>query len=273
MKSFYTIFFSCLISGTLTAQNLIDNWTFEQGLQLYCEDWYDGCGEELTVNCDTIANCFVAFQKESPSAIPEDLWSLRMRAGLGVEGRAETYITGQTGTQVYELRYWMKSPDWTSRVSLGTYEDGQFMESNFLEDDASEWAEYMFRDTLTTTSEDSIAVRLSAGFGDFCICTANFDLIQLTVVDTLTSTDEPDREEDHHLTVFPNPAGQWVHMNTIRPDTYVVSIYCSMGRLMHRSEHHTSDISLDIGTLQPGMYFYRVIADHRIIGQGRLIKE
>ena len=169
-------------------QNLISNWKFQDDtMAIKCQDWYDGCGNELTISCDTFLNCQVSFFNESPSVLPEDVWSLQLEAGFVSGWFAKTYITGQNGTQIYQLKNWMKSPNWTGSASLGTIAQNQFTASNTLSDTTSIWKQYSFIDTLTTLSSDTIAVRLSAGTGDFCVCTSYFDFIELTVTDTLTS--------------------------------------------------------------------------------------
>jgi len=80
-----------------TGQNLISNWKFQDDtMEIKCVDWYDGCGDELTISCDTLYNCQVRFYNQSPSALPEDVWSLQLFADMLQEGIAETYVTGQS---------------------------------------------------------------------------------------------------------------------------------------------------------------------------------
>ena len=265
------IFFSAVVCR---GQNLVDNWTFEEDLQLYCEDWYDGCGDELTNNCDTIPECFVAFENESPSIIPEDVWSLRIRAGLGVEGKAETFITGQSGTKVYELSYFMKSPNWNSRVLLGTYSDGKFTDSTTLDTTALQWTSFTLRDTLSTEAEDTIAIRLSAGYGDFCVCLAYFDLIRLQVLDTLTSTDAPHSRE-RQFTVYPNPAEEYLRIEVDEMGTgpYTIDVYDRRGQAVRRKSAQNPVIDMDISTLPTGLYFFILYSDKHYLGQGKFVVE
>ena len=246
-------------------------------MAIKCQDWYDACGNELTISCDTFLNCQVGFFNESPSVLPEDIWSLQLEAGFFSDGFAETYITGQSGTQIYQLEYWMKSPNWTGSASLGTGTQNQFTASHTLSDTTSTWKQYSFIDTLTTQTSDTIAVRLSAGTGDFCVCTSYFDFIVLTVTDTLTSIEGIAPFKKIDIKVYPNPSQERISFEIIdgQNENYWLTVHNSSGQLIKTIKTHTNTITFNHRDIESGLYYYQIqsITSLEIIGQGKFVIE
>ena len=125
-------------------QNLISNSSFETNGQLNCQSWYDACGFELTHQCDsTPPYCNGEFYQDAPAN--GETWCLKLTAGmLPGEGFAETYITGQSDTNIYQLDYWMKSPGWSGGASIGIISQNQFTASKTMSDTTSIWKKYTF---------------------------------------------------------------------------------------------------------------------------------
>ena len=259
INSLLMIFFA----STVTGQGLLSNWSFENNMQLNCQGWYDGCGNELTISCDTFSYCQVRFRNVSPSMIPEEMWSLELVAGM-IEGFAETYITGQIGTNIYKLTYMMKSPGWLGSVSIGTLYQNQFIASKTLTDTSSIWKSFEFTDTLTTQATDTIVIRLSAGLGDFCICTSYFDLVALNIINPPTSLDGTNRFTKDPLNIYPNPTSEFVTVTDLNGEhTKKLSIFNILGTKMQDIQIRNHQI--DLSHLPDGVYFLQLESKEGIV--------
>lgn len=172
MKKLSLTLFILLNSLLGFGQNLIDNWKFqEDNMELKCTDWFNGCGDELSVNCDALTHCQVQYYMDSPSFIPEELWCLKLYGDFQ-PGFAETYITGQSGTNVYELKYWMRSdtafggsPS-SGYASIGSGAQSQFIPSKTLQAATFDWMQFSFIDTLSLQASDTLTVRLASEMCD-----------------------------------------------------------------------------------------------------------
>ena len=245
------------------SDNLIANYSFDDfSLGIDCTGWYDRCGNELTVHCDTVPVCQVGFHSGSPSFILEDVWSLHLYGcNFPSEGFAETYITGQEGTFVYELRAWTQIFNGSTLpravMALGLGSQGNFVESkSVIEHEKGVWKELVLTDTLTTVVTDTITVHLSAGDSDVCINEAYFDLVSLRILDTLMV---PANEAVSELEarIYPNPSdGQFM---VSLPDesvshSCVLEVYDLRGQRMHVEPLNARDTFVNLKTLPPGVY-------------------
>ncbi len=143
-------------SNNTTYQNLIQNPSFEDSTgQQSLEGW---------IISDSALTSF--FQNTPPNG---GGWSLELEAGstqgpTALEGFAETYITGQTGTNIYQLTVWMKSlTDWPGGISFGVLSQNQLLQKKEIIDTATTWTQYALIDTLITQVNDTILIHLSAG--------------------------------------------------------------------------------------------------------------
>ena len=273
-----------LLANTIIGQgqNLISNWTFEgDTFAMKCNDWYDGCGNELTISCDTTLYCQVTFKEESPIPSQWEVWSLLLDAGFPQEGFAETYITGQSGTMIYQLKYWIKSDttlqgdNSTGLASIGLGTQSQFTASKTISDTASNWKQITLTDTLTTLSTDTITVRLSAGICDFCINTVYFDRIELTIIDTLTSINDLDQLGNINIKVYPNPSADnvTIEITSSKNANRTLTIYNSTGQLIKTIKTNKNIVTIDNEHISSGLYFYQIqsTVDKIEIGQGKFI--
>lgn len=259
-------------------QNLIDNWKFqEDNMELKCTDWYNACGDELSVNCDTLTHCQVKIYMDSPSFIPEDLWCLKLYGGFPQPGFAETYITGQSGTKAYQLKYWMRSdptggimPSF-GYVSIGSGAQSQFIAHKSMEAATFAWMQFSFTDTLSLEPSDTLTVRLSSDMCDLCTSSVNFDFIELTVLDTLTSVRNIDPQE---VKVYPNPASEsvWFDIGDQFSGECSLAIYDITGQSILRSIRFRERITIDTHDFASGLYIYTIksVAENEQIGKGKI---
>jgi hypothetical protein len=272
------------VSQTGFGQNLISNWKFQfDNMQIRCDGWFNSCGEELIVHCDTTPYCHVGFYNEAPSAIPEEMWSLQLDSGFPTEGFAETYITNHSGTNIYQLKYWMKSELLGANIyssgtaSIGQNKQNQFVAGKSISDTASFWKQLTIIDTLTTQLTDTITVRLSAGFGDFVLNRVYFDYIELTIIGTISSIDNPDQPGNSGIIVYPNPAKDKVTIEV--PDSkhqqLEMSIFNSTGQQVMSFLSSGHIFSLENPGRSDGIYYYRIVSttERKLIGEGKIVFE
>ncbi len=274
MKSVFTLFLLAALPVIALSQNLIGNPDFESNGQLRCDSWHDACHQELLYLCDSLLPgnpCDVRFIEEAPG--PGGSWSMAVTGvGNSPASTASTYITGQHGTNIYQLNAWMKDDGngWGG-INIGTHRKGKYELSKTLRADSVTWAFFTAADTLSLEPEDSIEITLwafAAGpfFGDIA-----FDQLELVVTDTLSSglTIVPDRST--HVRVFPNPSSRWV---TFAIDDYATSHTLTVVKITGEPVLMLSGADrifcVDLARWGSGMYVYTVTASdtHRTIDQG-----
>jgi len=109
-------------------------------------------------------------------------WSLKLQSfQQSFVNYAETYITGQSGTDIFELRLFMKQ---LYGVPLGgvkvmVLSQNQVSQEKYFYPDTTIWKSYTFTDTLTTQPSDTIVVRLWAGSIGPSSETVWFDIVEL----------------------------------------------------------------------------------------------
>lgn len=280
MKNLIIIIFLVTFTINGFGQNLISNWKFQDdAMNIKCDGWFNGCGNELTISCDTVPYCLVGFKNEAASVIPEEVWSLQLEAGFPNEGLAETYITGQTGTQIYELKFWMKSESDISKgfASIGTISQNQFSASKTISDTAIYWKELKLIDTLTTQETDTIVVRLSAEKCDFCVRKVYFDFIEFTVIDNSSSVMNFQQNDRVDIKIYPNPSKDKItfKIDDSKHENHKITIYNTTGQILKTPETNEKTFSIDNSDISKGLYFYQVqrMADEKIIGHGKFIRE
>ncbi len=252
--------------------NLISNYSFDQfDLSIDCSGWYNFCGKELTVHCDSTPTCLAGFHWGSASVIPEDVWSLHLiGCAFPAEGFAETYVTGIAGTYVYEARVWVQisevtfSPRGGMRLGLGSQQNFVEHKSVWEQETTGFWKELLLTDTLTTTAGDTITLRLSAGDSDLCINEAYFDLVSLQIVDTLsTSTPAEPALQTLAVSLYPNPSDGLfqLHITSESSRPYfpkIFHLYDLTGRQVATQQLTSTSTAIDLRHLPPGLYIYTI---------------
>lgn len=275
-NSILTLILTALCT-TIFGQNLISNGNFQDAkLEPLCDGWYNNCGEELTAHCNTNGYCFVALIQDSPSFIPEEIWSLTVKTYFAPEGYAETYITGQSGTNIYQLSYWMKATDWIGGARIGIGKHSKFVESTSRIDTASNWQQFTITDTLTTLSTDTITVRLTASEGDFCICPpVRFDLVEFVKKGSVATRDIHKTSE---VRVYPNPSGHLLKVELpykTNQEMVLMDVVNVLGQKTITKQTEGNSFVISKEETGPGVFFYiiRSVRDREVIGRGRLMFE
>jgi hypothetical protein len=260
-----------LLSTYTKSQNLISNPSFEENGEPSCEGWYDGCGGKLL--CDTTnAGCgtFIIPNTESDSIFGR--WSLRVYGSIPESGIGITYITGQTGTNVYQLKFWMNTETFIGEVYIGPMKNGQFTDYNYLVDFGQPWTQYTLLDTITTTATDTIGVWLSAGLGDFCICEVSYDQIELTIIDSLMTAVEPELLQND-VSIFPNPFENHFTIHFEGQSGFSINVFDLNGKNIKTENTSTEELDIDLAGFPSGIYFYKIASDgNRNLSYGKLIK-
>jgi hypothetical protein len=272
MRYTLCIFVYCLGSQSLHSQNLILNSSFEQHLEPYCDGWYTNCGHELT--CDTLGDCSTLIYEDSPGDSLVDKWCLLIYGnGWPFENHVDYYVTGKAGTFIYQLKFWMNTLHFLGQGQLGIIQHGKYLAQDSIMDVSKPWKEYILVDTLTTTAADTIAVRLAAGIGDFCICDVYFELVELEVLDSLPTAVEPVSNQEE-ISIFPNPVQDKLQIITKTPSPLVITILNSQGQIVLKQESNDNKASLDMTSLPPGIYFYSIVEmkNKRIMRSGKFVK-
>ncbi|HZV44062.1 MAG TPA: T9SS type A sorting domain-containing protein [Saprospiraceae bacterium] len=257
-------------------QNLVSNSSFESNGQLNCASWYDGCHQELTYLCDTLLPgnpCDIAFYKDTP---PEGgVWSLGATGiGNGVPATANAYVTGQSGTNLYQLNLWMKDPEQAfGGAHIGTLSNGKYTESKTVPAESEVWAFYSVLDTLKLQSTDSIQISLSAFAGGPAFGNIYFDKVELFLLDSLTSIANIDHPSNF-VSVYPNPAIQYITLDIQDLNKeHTIYLYNITGQVIQTLLTSDQSVTLNMKSWGSGLYFYRVerTKEKRPIDQGKFI--
>ena len=271
MKYTLCIIIFCLCTLRFYAQNLIHNSSFEQNLQPFCEGWYSACGKEL---CDDLGACSTQIYEDSPGDSLVDQWCLLVYGNTWpFENYADYYITGRTGTFIYQMKFWMNTMHFIGYGRLGVLEHGVFIQKDSITDVSEPWTEYIIEDTITTTATDTIVVRLAAGLGDFCICDVYFDLVELTVLDSLSTSVEPVRSQDE-ISVFPNPVTDKLQIKANSLPPFVITIWNSDGQVIKEKKSDDNSLTIDLEDHPSGVYYYSITESwhQRILKSGKFVK-
>jgi len=111
-------------------------------------------------------------------------------------------------------------------------------------------------DTIKTNEQDTIAVQLAAGIGDFCICLVSYDAVSLTVVDSVV-TSLQDETSSPAYELYPNPfRGELTFYNTDQV-VHDFILFDLNGKEIKRVETKES-ASYDLSDLNSGIYFYHI---------------
>jgi len=274
VQRIFFILFIISIAISAQSQNLILNPSFEQNNLPYCKGWYDSCGSEFVQQCDSMNYCGSIIIHESAPVINSGEWCLEIFGSIPNSGYAETYISGQKGTNVYQLKFWLETEHFIGEAYIGPMRNRAFVDSNSFVVFGQPWAEYRLLDTITTNVTDTIGVRLTASIGDFCLCDVEFDLIELTIIDSLsTGIASPDSYVLH--TVFPNPFEDKFSIQVPGYSGFNVTIFDITGKVVQRVKSSSDLVNVNMPGEMAGIYFYQLTSgdQNEIIGRGKLIKK
>jgi hypothetical protein len=113
---------------------------------------------------------------------------------------------------------------------------------------------------------------LDAGYGPPGNCSAGFqpydwDTIAFSVTTVLGIESNP---LPPVYSVFPNPASTFVNLSNPANKAVVVEIFNSTGKLVLSKKEGSTNSSLDISDLAPGIYFYRITDADGFSSSGKL---
>ncbi len=270
-----TFFISFIISISLTAQsqNLIINPSFEQNGLPYCKGWYDSCGNEFVQQCDSMNYCgTIIINKAAPDSTGGK-WCLEVFGSFPTSGYADTYITGQAGTKVYQLKFWLDTEHFVGQVYMGPMKNRTFVDSNAFIVYGQPWAQYSLLDTITTNITDTIGVRLSATIGDFCLCDVEYDQVELTIIDSL-STAVISPQSYPLQKIYPNPFTDKFTIQVPGYSGFNVTIFDITGKVIQQVNSNNDFINVNMSDALSNIYFYQITSGEQnlMIGHGKLAK-
>jgi len=257
-------------------QNLVSNGDFEYNTQLYCATWYDRCEQELTYLCDTLLPgdpCDVDFYKDAPD--PGGIWSIGLTGvGNSLPATANTYITGQSGTNLYQLNIWMKDPGLAfGGAHIGILSEGIYKESKTVQAESEVWAFYTIVDTLKLQPSDSIQISLSAFAAGPTFGNIYFDQVEFFLLDSLTSIANIDHPSNY-VSAYPNPTMQYITLDIQDQNKeHTIYLYDVTGKIIQSFLTSDPNFTIDMKTGRNGLYFYWVerTKERKVIGLGKII--
>ncbi len=273
MQKIFFILYIFSLSLPAISQNLIHNSSFEENGLPDCKGWYDGCGEEFKLQCDSMLYCETIVINESAPDSSDGKWCLKVYGSFPYPGRADTYITGQQGTKVYQLKFWLDTEHFIGEVYMGPMKNRTFVDSNSFIVFGQPWAQYSLLDTITSNVSDTIGVRLSASIGDFCLCDVEYDQVELTIIDSL-STAVLSPQSYPLQKIYPNPFTDKFTINVPGYSGFNVTIFDITGKVIQRVHSFNDFINLDMSDALSNIYFYQITSGDQnlMIGHGKLAK-
>lgn len=256
------------------SQNLILNPSFEQNGKPFCDGWYTVCGDEFKDQCDSFGLCGTRIIKANTPDTATGIWGVEVRGSFPESASAITYVSGHSGTNIYQLKFWMNTEHFVGEVYLGPMTNRNFTDYNLLTDFNQPWTQYILLDTITTHESDTVGVVLSAGIGDFCLCDVEYDQIELTIIDSL-STGVHNPAQTLPYIVYPNPFSD--HITIIFPcsNGFNLSIFDAMGRLINAETFATEIAHIEMPSAPAGSYYYQIGPVNKTYQSffGRLLKQ
>ncbi len=273
-RNIILIGFLFILSFNAESQNLILNPSFEQNGQADCTGWYPVCDAPFHVTCDSTFGCGVMIIKESTPDSLGGAWCLQTYGNFPFPGAVITYITGRTGTFIYQLKFWMKSEHFISEVYLGVIKDQVFTEPSFFTNYTQPWTLYTIRDTITTSVSDTIGVQLGSAIGDFCICDVEYDQVELTVIDSL-STGIAAQLNKTKYEIYPNPFKDILTVSAPGSNGFILAVFDLNGKQIKSGKSSTDIINLDMTSIPQGIYYFRLNPINNVMlpCHGKIIKQ
>lgn len=255
----------------LFAQNLVQNPSFDQNnLEINCSSWYNGCGEALTLHCDSIGYCGVGFSQQSPSIIPENRWSVKIDGGFP-NAYVMQHFTNLQGTLVFKLQTWYKPfiPSSSGKISIGKTINGQYLESKYKFENASDWTLVSLTDTISLNQNDTLSILLAGELGDFVFKQTLYEDIFLVVLETLSV----DKTQIENLDVFFDESNFILTFNNKSMESFDFKIVNILGQnVFESSENMSSKFQLDLSFLKQELYVIKVKQKNGAVLNKRIVK-
>lgn len=229
------IFFLIVVTQSLAihcgyTQNLISNPSFE-----------DSTGQQSLNGWITRDTSDVSFSQDVP--INGGNWSLQLNANWGIGGNAFTNITGQTGTNVYQLNVWIKTgslgPGALARVYLAFISQNQITSYKTISyGNTPNWTQYSLTDTLTIQPNDTIQVGFLGGYAQLLYPESYFDLVELKKNDTIVSNESIRTNFVDHIKIYPNPITNKfvIEINILQKQDVELKLLNMLGQLLFKEK-------------------------------------
>lgn len=264
-----------LCSQFCFSQNLIQNGSFEDSVGNSSIEGWDTC----CVNNSQ----YMSFSNDVP--FNGGSWSVNLKQNPLVFYLI-WYITGMGGTYVYNLtayarkyyNFFLGMPPFIAIGVLNNNSLGQphsiLDQSKFFDSIPDYWTNITLIDTITTTADDTIAIILYSGKDQLSPDSVSFDLIKLTVTDTI-STQNTIISQTPKMTAYPNPFNDhtMITFNNQKHELIQLTLFTIIGIIIRQAETSEDRITVEKGLLSPGIYFYRLVKNNigQTIGQGKIV--
>ncbi|MEO6133495.1 MAG: T9SS type A sorting domain-containing protein, partial [Saprospiraceae bacterium] len=168
---------------------------------------------------------------------------------------------------------WMKTEHFVGEVYTGLVKNRVLHDPAFFSDFGHLWTSYTIFDTITTSGTDTIGVQLGSALGDFCICDVEYDQIELTIIDSLTTPITVPFQQ-HDILVSPNPFMDRITIQSAEGNEFTIFIFSSDGNLISSNKSYSDFTLLDLSSFSSGIYFYQLHwrDKNKFPVQGKLIK-
>lgn len=257
-------------SFVLYSQNLILNSSFEQNGEPVCDGWYAGCCVPLGNPCDTFPTYGATMIYTDIADSIRGNWGVELYGNFPTPGFIVTYIPAKEGTNIYQLKFWMNSINFAGGGGINLKRN-QSSEIKWVEDWGQPWTQYSLLDTITCGPNDTLYVILSASLGDFCICDVQFDQIEFAMIDSIP-TATPSLSNDDHYSISPNPAFNYIHVQTTALSSFMITLYDMAGKQVFHQTSDSDQLLIDSSGFLPGIYVYEISIDDQKKKVGRILK-
>jgi hypothetical protein len=236
------------LANPLTDSVIINNFVFDSSGSPWLDDW-------VYLPAGKIDTSTLFFPSAPPGSFAK--WSICFSSAVGEVIRTLTHLS----SGIYQLSCWAKSVRggggnaWLIQGSndknllLGT------TDSTSGTGDTN-WIQYFLTDTLSLTSSDTVQILLYGSSGSFGLPGMKVLINNITFVKLLPSGGISTLENSHTtLQVFPNPAsGELQILGGQSGDFHLFDL---MGRERMNAVTDGTTTTLDVSSLEPGMYFLR----------------
>jgi hypothetical protein len=101
----------------------------------------------------------------------------------------------------------------------------------------------------------------------------DLSIFKIVPDDIFTAAEDTPMENDRDVALYPNPVQDYLHIETARKNLNI-RIMDNLGRIVHQQKIRSlPHDKANLNTLTKGVYFYQILDDHRVIQNGKLMKQ
>jgi hypothetical protein len=101
----------------------------------------------------------------------------------------------------------------------------------------------------------------------------DFFIRKFAADDIISAAEDTPMENDRDVALYPNPVQDYLHIETARKNLNI-RIMDNLGRIVHQQKIRSlPHDKANLNTLTKGVYFYQILDDHRVIQNGKFIKQ